>query len=77
MRSGAQVSGSLSFMVFSSDFQGTADGPFISFHGSIETPIGPLDYDAEAEISAAGISGKADTRLGTMTFSSQEGRRKS
>ena len=76
-RERGEVSGSLSFMVFSSDFSGAEDGDAVSFRGSIDTPIGTLDYDARAHIDGDSIEGSAVTRLGTMTFSSHEGRRRS
>ena len=68
------VNGSLSFLVFSSDFSGASDGDDISFKGYMETPIGKLDYDARATIKNSVIEGSAETRLGTMAFSSREGR---
>ena len=61
-------------MYFSSDFSGAASGNSISFTGCMETPIGKIDYDARAFVSDGSISGSAETRLGTIAFSSKEGK---
>ena len=73
-RNTGRIIGTISFMFFSSDFSGAENGKDISFAGSLETPIGTIDYDARATVSENAISGSAKTRLGVMTFSSKEGR---
>lgn len=73
-RDGGTIQGTISFMAFSSDFAGAADGDYLSFKGALETPIGKIDYDARARISGRQLEGVAETRLGPMAFSTKEGR---
>ena len=64
----------MSFLAFSSDFSGAASGDELSFKGAMDTPVGRIEYDARAALHGNSIEGTALTRLGTMTFSSREGR---
>ena len=73
-REDSSVSGTISFFLFSSDFFGTVSGDAISFSGCMETSIGNIDYEANATVADGCIQGTARTRLGTMTFSSKEGK---
>ena len=52
-RDGGTIQGTISFLVFSSDFTGAADGDSLSFKGALETPIGKIDYDARARVSGS------------------------
>lgn len=63
-----KVSGTLSFMDFSSEFHGEGDMDGFSFFGSFDIPIGSLDYKAEASVKDDGVHGIADTRLGKLEF---------
>ncbi|MBO8436814.1 MAG: hypothetical protein IAA97_07550 [Spirochaetes bacterium] len=73
-REASIVTGSLSFLTFSSDFSGAVDGDEISFKGAMSTPLGLIQYDARAVVSGDTIEGVAQTRLGAIAFSSKEGR---
>ena len=74
-RNNGIVTGTMSFLAFSSDFSGAASsGDELSFKGAMDTPVGRIEYDARASVHGNSIEGTAMTRLGTMTFSSREGR---
>lgn len=73
-RKDGRADGVISFLHFSSDFTGTVSGEDFSFSGCLETPVGKIDYEARATIADGHVSGSAKTRLGTMSFSSKEGK---
>ena len=42
----------------------------------METPLGKIDYKAEATVFSDGIEGEGTTSLGVLSFSSYSGRRR-
>lgn len=66
---GEAVTGSFSIMTFSSEFRGHNNNDNLTLTGSLMTPIGELEYNAEGTLSELGFQGVAKTRIGSFEFS--------
>ncbi len=66
---GEAVTGSFSIMSFASEFKGHSNNDNLTLYGSLMTPIGELEYNAEGTLSDIGFEGVAKTRIGSFEFS--------
>ena len=72
----AVAHGFLSFLGMKSLFEGSLINDNLAFFGAMETPLGKIDYKAEATVFSDGIEGEGTTSLGVLSFSSYSGRRR-